>query len=149
MREAGVEPARPCEHWHLKPASLPIPPLARPICLRRFVQRKTYITITPTGCQHFFQIFYFFFFRFFLSRYEHQNLRQGADQQRTHKLDPDHKSNRSQRSNHHFFEFLIHCLLPRLFAVKRCIVLIIPDLEESINRNRTKHKKRLTKSFFP
>ena len=29
MREAGVEPARPCEHWHLKPASLPIPPLAR------------------------------------------------------------------------------------------------------------------------
>ena len=29
MREAGVEPARPCEHWHLKPASLPIPPLAQ------------------------------------------------------------------------------------------------------------------------
>ena len=29
VREAGVEPARPCEHWHLKPASLPIPPLAR------------------------------------------------------------------------------------------------------------------------
>ena len=28
VREAGVEPARPCEHWHLKPASLPIPPLA-------------------------------------------------------------------------------------------------------------------------
>ena len=27
MHEAGVEPARPCEHWHLKPASLPIPPL--------------------------------------------------------------------------------------------------------------------------
>ena len=27
VREAGVEPARPCEHWHLKPASLPIPPL--------------------------------------------------------------------------------------------------------------------------
>ena len=30
VREAGVEPARPCEHWHLKPASLPIPPLAHP-----------------------------------------------------------------------------------------------------------------------
>ena len=23
---AGLEPARPCEHWHLKPARLPIPP---------------------------------------------------------------------------------------------------------------------------
>ena len=33
VREAGVEPARPCEHWHLKPASLPIPPLAHPIQL--------------------------------------------------------------------------------------------------------------------
>ena len=32
VREAGVEPARPCEHWHLKPASLPIPPLARGVC---------------------------------------------------------------------------------------------------------------------
>ena len=28
VREAGGEPARPCAHWHLKPASLPIPPLA-------------------------------------------------------------------------------------------------------------------------
>ena len=28
VREVGVEPTRPCEHWHLKPASLPIPPLA-------------------------------------------------------------------------------------------------------------------------
>ncbi len=24
--EAGLEPARPYEHWHLKPARLPIPP---------------------------------------------------------------------------------------------------------------------------
>ena len=31
VREAGVEPARPCEHWHLKPASLPIPPLAQSV----------------------------------------------------------------------------------------------------------------------
>ena len=28
VREGGFEPPRPCEHWHLKPASLPIPPLA-------------------------------------------------------------------------------------------------------------------------
>ncbi len=34
VREAGVEPARPCEHWHLKPASLPIPPLAQVAELR-------------------------------------------------------------------------------------------------------------------
>ena len=32
VREAGVEPARPCEHRHLKPASLPIPPLAQAVC---------------------------------------------------------------------------------------------------------------------
>lgn len=25
--ETGLEPARPCEHWSLKPARLPIPPL--------------------------------------------------------------------------------------------------------------------------
>ena len=31
VREAGVEPARPCEHRHLKPASLPIPPLAQAV----------------------------------------------------------------------------------------------------------------------
>ena len=36
VREAGVEPARPCEHWHLKPASLPIPPLAQVVELRCF-----------------------------------------------------------------------------------------------------------------
>ena len=28
MRERGVEPLHPCEYWHLKPARLPIPPLA-------------------------------------------------------------------------------------------------------------------------
>ena len=32
VREAGVEPARPCEHRHLKPARLPIPPLAQAVC---------------------------------------------------------------------------------------------------------------------
>ena len=35
VREAGVEPARPCEHCHLKPASLPIPPLAHIVCTHR------------------------------------------------------------------------------------------------------------------
>ncbi len=29
VREGGVEPPRPFGHWHLKPARLPIPPLAR------------------------------------------------------------------------------------------------------------------------
>ncbi|VXB96974.1 hypothetical protein CITRIK5_70371 [Citricoccus sp. K5] len=29
VREGGLEPPRPFEHWHLKPARLPIPPLAR------------------------------------------------------------------------------------------------------------------------
>ena len=28
VREGGLEPPRPCRHWHLKPARLPIPPLA-------------------------------------------------------------------------------------------------------------------------
>ena len=50
VREAGVEPARPCEHWHLKPASLPIPPLARGLELR-FVQRGIYNSIAEKECQ--------------------------------------------------------------------------------------------------
>ena len=29
MREEGLEPSHPCGHRHLKPARLPIPPLAR------------------------------------------------------------------------------------------------------------------------
>lgn len=28
VREGGLEPPHPCEYWHLKPARLPIPPLA-------------------------------------------------------------------------------------------------------------------------
>ena len=54
VREAGVEPARPCEHWHLKPASLPIPPLARGLELR-FVQRGIYNSIGEWECQGVFQ----------------------------------------------------------------------------------------------
>lgn len=57
VREAGVEPARPCEHWHLKPASLPIPPLAR-VAL---VQRKRDNTTLPPKCQHFLQNFSYLF----------------------------------------------------------------------------------------
>ena len=53
VREAGVEPARPCEHWHLKPASLPIPPLARGLELR-LVQRENYIITAPKRCQEIF-----------------------------------------------------------------------------------------------
>ena len=55
VHEVGLEPTRPCEHWHLKPASLPIPPLVRGGCS---VQRKTYITIPVEGCQHFSCIFF-------------------------------------------------------------------------------------------
>ena len=54
VREAGVEPARPCEHWHLKPASLPIPPLARGLGLR-FVQRGIHNSIGEWECQGVFQ----------------------------------------------------------------------------------------------
>ena len=32
VREGGLEPPRPCGHWHLEPARLPIPPLARSVC---------------------------------------------------------------------------------------------------------------------
>lgn len=33
MREGGVEPPRPCGHWNLNPARLPIPPPAHWVCL--------------------------------------------------------------------------------------------------------------------
>ena len=54
VREAGVEPARPCEHWHLKPASLPIPPLAQVVdCL----SSESNITTEAPSCQYPFPIF--------------------------------------------------------------------------------------------
>ena len=34
MRKGGLEPPRPCGHWHLKPARLPIPPLPRRVLSR-------------------------------------------------------------------------------------------------------------------
>ena len=61
VREAGVEPARPCEHWHLKPASLPIPPLAHLIQLAECsAQRKIYIITKVILCQHLFRKKLFF-----------------------------------------------------------------------------------------
>ncbi len=58
VREAGVEPARPCEHWHLKPASLPIPPLARVVCCLS----SEYDNSTAfANCQHLFSFFFCFF----------------------------------------------------------------------------------------
>jgi hypothetical protein len=33
VREGGVEPPRPCGHWNLNPARLPIPPPAHRVCL--------------------------------------------------------------------------------------------------------------------
>ncbi|CQR63026.1 Hypothetical Protein sle_35650 [Streptomyces leeuwenhoekii] len=33
VREGGVEPPRPCGHWNLNPARLPIPPPAHWVCL--------------------------------------------------------------------------------------------------------------------
>lgn len=43
VHEVGLEPTRPCEHRHLKPASLPIPPL-----VHSGFYRKGY-TITREG----------------------------------------------------------------------------------------------------
>ena len=57
VREAGVEPARPCEHWHLKPASLPIPPLAQVV---GYLSSEYDNTTAYDCCQHFFQILLFF-----------------------------------------------------------------------------------------
>ena len=48
MQEMGLEPTRPCEHRHLKPARLPIPPLLRTI---------GYVTIDKENCQE--GIFFF------------------------------------------------------------------------------------------
>ena len=62
VREAGVEPARPCEHWHLKPASLPIPPLAHPDLIVALAQRKRDNTTAGRPCQQLFSKNFIFFF---------------------------------------------------------------------------------------
>ena len=48
VREGGVEPPRPCGHWNLNPARLPIPPPAHWVCpraprlaVRRLPTRRT------------------------------------------------------------------------------------------------------------
>ena len=50
MREGGLEPPHPCEYWHLKPARLPIPPLAH---VWRTEVRQPRETNTPRGCAPF------------------------------------------------------------------------------------------------
>lgn len=40
VRKGGLEPPRPCGHWHLKPARLPIPPLARAWMWRAHPERQ-------------------------------------------------------------------------------------------------------------
>lgn len=51
VREGGLEPPRPCGHWHLKPARLPIPPLAQ-ITESEVSPRtaRSIITGTVAGC---------------------------------------------------------------------------------------------------
>src|SRR5690606_40516023 len=39
VREGGVEPPRPCGHWNLNPARLPIPPPAHWVCPRALPRR--------------------------------------------------------------------------------------------------------------
>ena len=43
VREGGLEPPRCCHHWHLKPARLPIPPLARSS------KKKLYTHLVPSS----------------------------------------------------------------------------------------------------
>ncbi len=40
VREGGVEPPRPCGHWNLNPARLPIPPPAHWVCPRALPLRS-------------------------------------------------------------------------------------------------------------
>ena len=65
MHEAGVEPARPDEHWHLKPASLPIPPLVHlagveDFSATRLAQDVIYRCLTRMSTE--FSIFFEFIF---------------------------------------------------------------------------------------
>ena len=57
VREAGVEPARPCEHRHLKPASLPIPPLAHLLNCCRSSATGHILTQRKMVVNNFFKIF--------------------------------------------------------------------------------------------
>ena len=67
MQEMGLEPTRSCDHRHLKPARLPIPPLLHFLsCSSHVPLNKTYITRWFRICQqlfsNFFKKFQIFFF---------------------------------------------------------------------------------------
>ena len=67
MQEMGLEPTRSCDHRHLKPARLPIPPLLHFLsCGSHVPFNKTYITRWFRICQqlfsNFFKKFQIFFF---------------------------------------------------------------------------------------
>ena len=49
VREGGLEPPHPCEYWHLKPARLPIPPLAH-VWMHR--SASNHERLTSRGAQH-------------------------------------------------------------------------------------------------
>ena len=75
VREAGVEPARPCEHWHLKPASLPIPPLARGLECTVCSVYEIYYHILPPVSTLFFLHRPFFLFLTLFHRERHRFVR--------------------------------------------------------------------------
>ena len=75
VREAGVEPARPCEHWHLKPASLPIPPLARGLECTVCLVYEIYYHILPPVSTLFFLHRPFFLFLTLCHREQHRFVR--------------------------------------------------------------------------
>ena len=75
VREAGVEPARPCEHWHLKPASLPIPPLARGLECTVCSVHEIYYHILPPVSTLFFLHRPFFLFLTLCHRERHRFVR--------------------------------------------------------------------------
>src|SRR5690242_18482156 len=49
VREGGLEPPHPCEYWHLKPARLPIPPLAH---VRMHRSASSHESLTSRSPQH-------------------------------------------------------------------------------------------------
>ena len=61
MQEMGLEPTRSCDHRHLKPARLPIPPLLHFVSSRS----RDCLIIIPhfvLNVNSFFNFFYFFYF---------------------------------------------------------------------------------------
>ena len=57
MQEMGLEPTRSCDHRHLKPARLPIPPLLHFISFSRSLRLPDYNTSFHLECQHLFLFF--------------------------------------------------------------------------------------------